>query len=59
MRVKIGDKIFNPEEEPIMVILSDSDKHNISMMPDKAKKYCVFPDGMDPKDIKKWMKTKD
>jgi hypothetical protein len=59
MRVKIGNKLYNPEEEPIMIILSDIDRYNISMMPGDAKKYCVFPDDIEYEDIKEWMKTEE
>jgi len=44
MRVKIGDKVYDSELEPIMLILSSEDKKNISSMTPKAKKYCSFPD---------------
>ena len=32
MKVKIGDKIYDSEQEPIMVILNDADKNNIKNM---------------------------
>jgi len=43
MRVKIGDKILNPNDEPIMIILSDQDKKNIADMPKEAHCYCEYP----------------
>jgi hypothetical protein len=57
MKVKIGDKIFDGKDEPIMLILSDSDKKNIENMLPDAKKYCQFPDTIDLETIKKFMKT--
>ena len=45
MKVKVGDKIYDSETEPVMVILSKEDKENISSMDPKANSYCVYPDG--------------
>ena len=60
MKVKVGNKIYDGEHEPVMVILSKGDRENIaSMLPD-ATKYCVYPSTEDwtkdeYKAIKKWM----
>ena len=43
MKVKIGDKIYDSEKEPIVVVLSDSDKMNITNMLPHCTKYCSFP----------------
>ena len=56
MKVKIGDKIYDSEVEPIMVILSKSDRENISNMLPDATKYCSFPDGEPIENIKEFMK---
>ena len=61
MKVKVGDKIYDSEFEPVMVILTEGDKKNITNMYPKANKYCVYPDGEewtkdDHKKIKDWMK---
>jgi len=45
MKVKIGDRIYDSDHQPVMVILSDQDKKNISNMDPKANRYCVYPDG--------------
>lgn len=42
MRVKVGDKVYSGEEEPVMVLLNDDDKERIENM-GVAKKYCVYP----------------
>jgi hypothetical protein len=55
MKVKIGDKIYDAENEPILVILTEQDKENIKNMLPSATKYCVFPDGMDTEIIYKFM----
>ena len=46
MKVKIGDKIYDGENEPVMVILTDEDKKNIAGMASAHDRYCVFPDGL-------------
>jgi len=43
MKVKIDDRIYDSENEPIMLILNDADKNNISNMGSQMK-YCSFPD---------------
>jgi hypothetical protein len=57
MKVKIGEKIYDSEKEPIMVILSDADKKNIHNMLPTATKYCSFPDEIPLEDVKEFMKT--
>ena len=44
MKVKIGNRIIDAEDEPIMVILSDKDKCNIANMDPESDKYCCVPD---------------
>jgi hypothetical protein len=55
MQVKVGDKIYDGEKEPVMVILADQDKENIKNMRPDNTKYCMFPDTWTEKEIKKWM----
>jgi len=55
MRVKVGDRVYNGEEEPVMVILTDKDKENIAKMLPECAKYCEHPDGMDDEEVYKWM----
>lgn len=60
MKVKIGKYIFNSEDQPIMVILSEEDKNNIKNMADNATKYCSYPDdGFDEKCIIDFMRADD
>jgi hypothetical protein len=56
MKVKIGDKIYNSDEQPIMIILSDKDKENITNMDKNCTKYCCFSDDIDLKKIENFMK---
>jgi hypothetical protein len=46
MKVKIDNKIYSAEDQPIMVILTDGDKYNISHMAMDATKYAAFPDNL-------------
>ena len=55
MRVKIGDKIYDASNEPIMIVLSEEDKKNIANMADDAEAYCGYPDHMKSEDILEWM----
>jgi hypothetical protein len=49
MKVKIGDKIINVKDEPIMLIFDSIEEKlihtkNITNMPHPALKYCIFDD---------------
>lgn len=57
MKVKIGDKIYDSKNEPIMIILTSYNKFDISNMTDDTEKYCEFPDTMSEEDAKEFMKT--
>jgi hypothetical protein len=56
MKVKIGEKIYDSNEEPILIFLSEEDKENIKNMIPEATKYCSFPDTYDLGKIKEFMK---
>jgi hypothetical protein len=50
MKVKIGESWFEPKVgQPIMLVLTDQDKWNISHMAESASKYAAF-DENDPLD---------
>lgn len=53
MKVKIGSKVYDANDQPIMLILDDIDKANIKAMSKEAKFYCAFPEGT--ADIKSFM----
>lgn len=58
MKVKIFDKIYDANEQPIMIILTEQDKKNIANMHPDATKYACFPDtGFEKEFIERWMKT--
>ena len=55
MKVKVGDKIYDGENQPVMVILSDADKENIKNMLPVCTKYCSFPEDASSEIVEKWM----
>lgn len=56
MRVKIGDKIYNPKDEPIMLILDPIDKLNIMAMPPQNNLQCLHPADYPQDKLKEFMK---
>lgn len=56
MKVKIGNKVYDANEEPVMLILDDVDKKNISNMHPDKNKFVAFPDGMDIDKVREFMK---
>lgn len=60
MKVKIGEKLYNSEIIPIMVILDDEEKGLISRMCNDNYKFCSYPnDGYTVEQIKEFMKIKE
>ena len=58
MKVKIGEVVYDAADEPVMVILSPTDKENISNMMPEATCYASFPDGWGTEEqMRDWMKT--
>ena len=56
MKVKIGDTIYDSNIIPILLILDDEDKNNITHMRDRDYLYCSFPKNVDKKEIVKLMR---
>lgn len=57
MKVKVGNKVYDGEKEPVMVILSESDKKNIAGM-GRETKYCSYPtegNWADTEKVEAWM----
>ena len=57
MKVKIGDQVYDSNEQPILLILSDQDKENITNMHPDAHKFCSFPEGSDEDAILEFIKV--
>jgi hypothetical protein len=57
MKVKIGDKIYDAEVEPIIITISNEDRRNINNMDPNATLYCVYPEDMDTKEVMNLLKT--
>ena len=57
MKVKVGNKIYDGANEPVMVILTDNDKDMIGRMDPGDYRYCCYPyKKYDRSLIEKWMK---
>jgi intein-encoded DNA endonuclease-like protein len=59
MKVKIGTSIYDSEQTPIMIILSDSEKEQVAQMPTGVNAFCAWNDltcnNMTEEEIKEWM----
>jgi len=56
MRVKIGNKIYDSNDQPIMLILSPEEKALIRDMHPQATKFCSAPDGLPAEVISMFMR---
>ena len=57
MIVKIGNKLVDSINEPIMVVLNSEEKALISKM-GQQNKFCCFPEDCCPSDIVEFMRDK-
>ena len=55
MIIKISDNYYNFTQEPILLILAESEKEHIANMSEENKKYCSFPDESNINKIKEFM----
>ena len=55
MIIKIGNTYYNSTEQPILLILAESEKEHIANMSKDNKKYCSFPDESNIDKIKEFM----
>jgi hypothetical protein len=56
MKVKIRGAMYDSENEPVMVVLSQDEKVYISEM--EGEMYCNYPDDLDPDKVREWMESK-
>ena len=57
MLVKIGNKIYTADKEPIMIIRQDGDEENMHCLKDNSYRFCFFPLNSCIKDIEEFMKV--
>ena len=50
MKVKVGNKVYDHVDQPIMVQLTDQDKKNIANMHPECNVYCIFDEKKHNKD---------
>jgi len=55
MKIKIKNEIYDGDDEPIMVILTNKDKENIANMDKECTRYCEHPDNLNEEEMYKWM----
>lgn len=55
MKVKIGEKIYDSNEEPIMLILGEDDKYNIEQMHEECSQYVGYPEHLSDEDLDSFM----
>ena len=56
MKIKIKDTVYDSSIEPVMIILDDTDKQNIRDMLPECFKYCSYPEFMEEKIIREFMR---
>jgi hypothetical protein len=59
MQVNIRGKVYDSNEEPIMLILSNIDKMNIGKMDSESLKFTSFPETMTIKEVKDHLMIKE
>jgi hypothetical protein len=60
VKVKIGDKIYDGNKEPILLILTEGDKRDIQNMTPEATRFCIYPDeGYSYDEICKWIEDRN
>ena len=63
MEVKIRDKIYNSNVEPIMIMLTETEKNNVADMMSrsygKTYDYCVYPDSISVNEAEEFMQLRD
>lgn len=59
MKIKIGDKIYDSNEEMIMLILDENDKENISNMSKEETKYCSYPENTEFEEVVQFMEVQE
>ncbi|MCH7990594.1 MAG: hypothetical protein IID46_15750, partial [Planctomycetes bacterium] len=57
MRVKVRDRVYSGEIEPVMVLLSPTDRANIVAMHPDADRYCEYPDEWDREEVREFMNS--
>jgi len=55
MKVKIGETVYDSEQEPIMLVLSYLEKLNIMHMKPEDTLFCAYPDKMLEEDVTKFI----
>ncbi len=57
MKVKVGDQVFDGQNQPVMVILSERDRENIRNMHPDSNAYASAPEDYGEEKLREWMAT--
>ncbi len=59
MFVAVNERVFDPNQDKIMVILSSADIKNINIMANNDNNcYAMYPKGLDRGEANRWMERK-
>jgi hypothetical protein len=56
MLVKIGDKVYNAEDQPIMIVVQPGDKEKLHRLNNNQYRLCFYPEGLCLKEVEEFMK---
>jgi hypothetical protein len=59
VRVKVGNKFYDSRIEPIMLVLSNSDKYEINHLKRDEHCMCYYPKSMTEKQVDVFMDTEE
>lgn len=54
MRVRIGERWYSAEDEPLAIELNEGERAQIAAMGSGVRVYCQFPDRADGKRVAEW-----
>jgi len=55
VKIKVGDKFYDSQDGPIMIILSQKEKDQVAGMLPRCTKYAQYPDTWTKEQAVKWM----
>lgn len=58
MKVVVGEVLYESTDEPILLVLTPEEKELIKTMPEDHKRFCVYPENMEEKEVNEWLRGK-
>lgn len=59
MKVKIGTKVYDSNNEAIMIILDEEEKEMIGNMSKNSTKFCSYPEDMPVHEVLEFMELNE